>query len=117
MPFCVGQPPSAVIRPDSRGRLSHIPEFLDGIARRFAMNKGKLFPCRSLVWCVMNAVKGEAIRPIQSLPDDCSFEEIQYHLHVIQKAERGLAAIDEGRVVSQEEAERRSQRSWNQYES
>ncbi len=65
----------------------------------------------------MNAVKEEAIRLIQSLPDDCSFEEIYYHLYVIQKVERGLAAIDEGRVVSQEEAERRSQRSWNQFAS
>jgi hypothetical protein len=55
----------------------------------------------------MNAVKEEAIRLIQSLPDDCSFEEIQYHLYVIQKVERGLVEIDEERVVSQEDAERR----------
>ena len=55
----------------------------------------------------MSAVKEEAIRLIQSMPDDCSLEEIQYHLYVIQKIERGLAAIDEGRVVPQEEAERR----------
>jgi predicted transcriptional regulator len=55
----------------------------------------------------MNAIKEEAIRLIQSLPDDCSLEEIQYHLYVIQKVERGLAAINEGRIVSQEEAERR----------
>lgn len=65
----------------------------------------------------MNAVKEEAIRLIQSLPDDCSFEEIQHHLDVIQEVERGLAAINEGRVVSQEEAECRSQRSWNQFKS
>jgi predicted transcriptional regulator len=56
---------------------------------------------------VMSAVKEEAIRLIQSLPDDCSLEEIQYHLDVIQKVERSLAAIDEGQVVPQEEAERR----------
>jgi hypothetical protein len=55
----------------------------------------------------MNAVKEEAIRLIQSLPDDCSFEEIQYHLYVIQKVERGLVEIDEERVVSQEDAEQR----------
>ena len=55
----------------------------------------------------MSAVKEEAIRLIQSMPDDCSLGEIQYHLYVIQKIERGLAAIDEGRVVPQEEAERR----------
>jgi hypothetical protein len=65
----------------------------------------------------MNAVKEEAIRLIQSLPDDCSFEEIQYHLDVIQKVEQGLAAIDEERVVSQEEAERRNHPSWNQPKS
>ncbi len=55
----------------------------------------------------MNAVKDEAIRLIQSLPDDCSMEEIHYHLYVIQKVEKGLSDIDEGRIVSQEEAERR----------
>lgn len=55
----------------------------------------------------MSAVKDEAIRLIQSLPDDCSFEDIQYHLHVIQKVEQGLADIDAGRTISQEEAERR----------
>jgi predicted transcriptional regulator len=55
----------------------------------------------------MNAVKDEAIRLIQSLPDDCSIEEIQYHLYVIQKVEKGLSDIDAGRVISQEEAERR----------
>jgi len=55
----------------------------------------------------MSAVKEEAIRLIQSLPDDCSLEEIQYHLYVIQKVEKGLAAIGEGQIVSQEEAERR----------
>lgn len=52
-------------------------------------------------------VKAEVIRLIESLPDDCTLEEIQYHLYVRQKVERGLAAIDEGRTVPQEEAERR----------
>ena len=55
----------------------------------------------------MSAVKQEVIRLIQSLPDDCSLEEIQYHLSVVQKVEQGLAEIDEGRTVPQEEAERR----------
>jgi predicted transcriptional regulator len=55
----------------------------------------------------MSAAKEEAIRLIQSLPDDCSLEEIQYHLYVMQKVERGSAAMEEGRIVPQEEAERR----------
>ena len=55
----------------------------------------------------MSLVKDHAIRLIASLPDDCTLEEIQYHLYVRQKVERGLTAIDAGQVVSQEEAERR----------
>jgi predicted transcriptional regulator len=55
----------------------------------------------------MSQVKEEAIKLIQSLPDDCTVEDIQYHLYVREKVMRGLAAVDEGRVVPQAEAERR----------
>ncbi len=55
----------------------------------------------------MSAVKEEAIRLIQSLPEDCSIEDIQYHLYVRQKVENGLAAVESGRFVVQEDAERR----------
>jgi predicted transcriptional regulator len=55
----------------------------------------------------MSAIKEEAIRLIQSLPEDCSIEDIQYHLYVRQKVENGLAAVESGRFVSQEDSERR----------
>jgi predicted transcriptional regulator len=55
----------------------------------------------------MSAIKEEVVRLIQSVPDDCALEEIQYHPYVRPKVERGLAAADGGRIVSQEEAERR----------
>ena len=55
----------------------------------------------------MSLVKEDAIKLIQSLPDDCTLEDIHYHLYVRQKVDRGREAIAEGRVVSQEEAERR----------
>ena len=55
----------------------------------------------------MSFVKGEAIRLIQSLPEDCSIEDIQYHRYVRQKVENGLKAIESGQFVSQEDAERR----------
>jgi predicted transcriptional regulator len=55
----------------------------------------------------MSQAKDEVVRLIDSLPEDCTIEEIQYHLYVRQKIERGLAAIDEGRTVPQDEAERR----------
>lgn len=55
----------------------------------------------------MSQIKEEAVKLILSLPEDCTLEDIQYHLYVREKVERGIKAIDEGRLVSQEEAERR----------
>lgn len=55
----------------------------------------------------MSQVKEAVIKLVQALPDDCTLEDIQYHLYVRSKVERGLAALAEGRVVSQAEAERR----------
>lgn len=55
----------------------------------------------------MNRAKEEAIRLIRSLPDDCSIEKIQYHLSVIRRVRAGLADAEEGRTVSQGDAERR----------
>ena len=52
-----------------------------------------------------NEAKAKAIGVIQSLPDDCTLEDIQYHLYVREKVERGIKAIDEGLIVSQEQAE------------
>jgi predicted transcriptional regulator len=44
---------------------------------------------------------------IQRLPDDASLEDIQYHLFVLQKIERGLDDAEAGRVIPQEEVEKR----------
>lgn len=59
----------------------------------------------------MSPIKQEAIRIIQGLPDDCSYEDIQYHLYVRESFEAGLRDIEAGRVVSQNAAELRVQ-SW-----
>lgn len=55
----------------------------------------------------MSPVKESAIRLIAALPDDCTLDDIDYHLYVREKIEHGLAAIDAGQIVSQEEAEGR----------
>ena len=44
---------------------------------------------------------------IRDLPEDASFDDIQYHLYVQQVVEERLAAVDRGEVVSHEEAKRR----------
>ena len=59
----------------------------------------------------MSQLKEDVIALIRELPDDCSLEDIHYHLYVRAKVERGIRAIDEGRVVSQEDAEARV-RTW-----
>ena len=56
----------------------------------------------------MNATaKQEAQRILDALPDAASLEQIQYHLYVVQKIEAGLRDAEEGRLLSQEEVERR----------
>lgn len=55
----------------------------------------------------MSPVKEAAIKLIQSLSNNCTFEDIQYHLYVREKVERGIQAIAAGNVVSEEEADRR----------
>lgn len=55
----------------------------------------------------MPIVKEQAISLIKTLPEDCTLEDIQYHIYVLEKVEKGIKAIDEGRVVSQNEAEKR----------
>ena len=52
-------------------------------------------------------VKEEAARIIKQLPDHVSWEDIMYNLYVRQKREKGIKAADEGKVISQEEMERK----------
>jgi len=54
----------------------------------------------------MQTAKHEVGRLLTRLPDDCSLEDIQYHLYVLQKIEHGLKDADEGRVYTQEEVEK-----------
>ena len=55
----------------------------------------------------MSPVKKAAIQLIRSLPETCTFEDIQYHLYVREKVEAGIQAIEDGEVVSEKEADRR----------
>ncbi len=40
-------------------------------------------------------------------PEDASYEDIQYHIYVRQTIRRGIEAADRGKLVEQEEVERR----------
>lgn len=51
----------------------------------------------------MSTAKSEVQRLLNKMPDDCSLEDIQYHLYVIQKVRNGLEIADNQWTLSQEE--------------
>jgi predicted transcriptional regulator len=51
--------------------------------------------------------KEEVRRLLDTLPDEASYEDIQYHIYVQQKIDRGIDAAERGDFLSDEEIERR----------
>jgi hypothetical protein len=51
----------------------------------------------------MLAIKQEALRTINALPDDTDIEEIMYRLYVINKIRKGQQAIEQKQVLSSDE--------------
>ncbi len=49
---------------------------------------------------------------LERLPDNCSLEDVQYHLYVMRLVEEGLADADAGRVIPQEQVEEELRRKW-----
>ena len=43
---------------------------------------------------------------LDALPDELTWEDLQYHIYVRQKIERGMQAVDAGKIFSQEEVEK-----------
>ncbi len=52
----------------------------------------------------MTAVKQEAQDIIQNLPDDCTYEDIQYHLYVVEKIKNGIDRAEKGGVFAHQDA-------------
>lgn len=55
----------------------------------------------------MGRVKEDIRHLLENLPDDVSYEDVQYHIYVQQAVQRGIDAAERGEVLSQEEVERR----------
>jgi hypothetical protein len=54
----------------------------------------------------MSIAKAE-IKAIQNnLPDDCSLEDVQYHLFTVEKIRRGIERAEKEGTLSQEKVER-----------
>jgi len=50
-------------------------------------------------------IKNEVSSLLKKLPDNCSLEDIQYHLYVLQKVELGMKDLRENRIQSHEKVE------------
>jgi len=55
----------------------------------------------------MGRPKEEVRRILDTLPEETSYEDIQYHIYVRQAIEHGLAAAERGELLDQDEVERR----------
>lgn len=55
----------------------------------------------------MATAKEEVERLLGKLPNDCSLEDIQYHLYVLEKVRNGLKSADTDGGVPQDKAEER----------
>jgi hypothetical protein len=55
----------------------------------------------------MNTAKEEVEQLLKKLPDDCTLEDIHYHLYVIEKVRRGIERAEAEGALSQEEVETR----------
>ena len=49
---------------------------------------------------------------LDRLPDDCSLDDVQYHLYVVQSIERGQADAIAGRTISHQEVARELRKKW-----
>lgn len=55
----------------------------------------------------MIPAKEEVRRLLDQLPDDTTLDDIQYHIYVRQKIDRGLNEIAAGQTLSEEEFDKR----------
>ena len=49
---------------------------------------------------------------LDRLPDDCSLDEVQYHLYVVQAVARGQADEEVGRLIPHEQVAEELRRKW-----
>jgi hypothetical protein len=55
----------------------------------------------------VSEIKDEIGALLKKLPDDCTLEDVQYHLYVLEKVRRGIARAETEGALSQEQTETR----------
>ena len=49
---------------------------------------------------------------LDKLPDDCTLEDVLYHLYVLQTIDRGLADAEGGRTIPHDQVAEEMRRKW-----
>ena len=58
----------------------------------------------------MNPVKKEIVSLLKKLPDNCTLEDVQYHLYVLEKIQRGIERAETEGAIPQKKVEKRLKR-------
>lgn len=59
-----------------------------------------------------NGAKEKVRRLLDRLPDDCSLDDVLYHLYVVREVEQGLGEAESGRIIPHQEVEQELRRKW-----
>jgi len=55
----------------------------------------------------------QAVRELlEKLPDDCTIEDVLYHLYVLQRLSEGVAEADAGNLIPHEQVQEELRRRW-----
>ena len=49
---------------------------------------------------------------LDKLPDDCTLEDVLYHLYVLQTIDRGLADAEAGKTIPHDQVVEEMRRKW-----
>ena len=58
----------------------------------------------------MNVAKDKVRVLLNKLPEDCTLEDVQYHLYVLEKVQRGIARAETEGAMSQDDVDKRLSR-------
>jgi len=59
---------------------------------------------------LMSSAKSEVAEMLRVLPENCTLEDIQYHLYVLEKIRRGIDRVEAEGAISHAEAKERLKR-------
>lgn len=60
----------------------------------------------------MTDVRSKIGALLARLPEDCTFDDVLYHVYVLRQVERGLADVEAGRTTTHAEIEEELRRGW-----